>query len=137
MLETTTIPNIHANKGIYTDIDLSIIHLFSGDWDDFTSKLQNAYPSLKYDIILTSETIYNEAYYQKLINIFNLLLKDNGVVYLAAKTYYFGVGGGLRTFETAIQKSGILQSETIWKCDNGLLREILKITKTCSTTDKS
>lgn len=98
---------------------------YSGDWDSFNKKLPS---SVTYDVILTSETIYNECNYNKLISLFLDRLSKDGVAYVAAKTYYFGVGGGTRQFEQAIQKHGKLISEVSWKSTGGIQREILKIT---------
>lgn len=82
-----------------------------------------------YDTIVTSETIYNENNYKKLIDIFTKRLTANGTVYVAAKTYYFGVGGGTRQFEEALNKNGQFKSEVCWQSSGGIQREILKITK--------
>ena len=81
-----------------------------------------------YDVILTSETIYNEDNYDKLISLFVDRLSKNGAAYVAAKTYYFGVGGGIRQFEQNVQKHGKLTSKVCWKSTGGIQREILKIT---------
>ena len=45
---------------------------FSGDWSDFLAKMSQE--STKYDVILTSETIYEESNYSKLLKIFEELL---------------------------------------------------------------
>lgn len=34
------------------------------------------------------------------------LLRPQGVVYMAAKKYYFGVGGGTRRFLSVVEKDG-------------------------------
>lgn len=47
---------------------------------------------------------------------------------LAAKTYYFGVGGGLRSFEDYLIQEKIFNFTTCWKTDSGLQREILRLT---------
>lgn len=39
--------------------------------------------------------------------------------YLAAKTYYFGVGGSLRQFETVLHEDGALKSEVCWRSSSG------------------
>ncbi|XP_053675984.1 histidine protein methyltransferase 1 homolog [Anopheles nili] len=100
------------------------VRFYSGDWGSFTEKYHN-----KYDLILTSETIYSTQNYPKLLELFDQKLEPDGVVYLAAKTYYFGVGGGARLFEKAMDSDGRFQHEVAWKCDSGVKREILKITR--------
>ncbi|XP_053664944.1 histidine protein methyltransferase 1 homolog [Anopheles marshallii] len=100
------------------------VKFYSGDWGCFTDKYQQTY-----DLILTSETIYSTQNYAKLLALFDRKLEPDGVVYLAAKTYYFGVGGGVRLFEQAIDKDGRFRYEVAWKCDTGVKREILRITR--------
>lgn len=78
-----------------------------------------------FDIILTSETIYNPENNQKLIDLFMNKLRQGGKVLLAAKTYYFGVGGGLRQFEGLLGRK--MNSEVVWKNCEGVKREIIKI----------
>uniref|UniRef100_A0A182MF81 protein-histidine N-methyltransferase n=1 Tax=Anopheles culicifacies TaxID=139723 RepID=A0A182MF81_9DIPT len=105
------------------------VKFYSGDWGCFTDKYQQ-----KYDLILTSETIYSTQNYSKLLALFDRKLEPDGVVYpfriyLAAKTYYFGVGGGVRLFEQAIDKDGRFRHEIVWKCETGVKREIVRITR--------
>ncbi len=90
-----------------------------------------------YDVILTSETIYNIGNYGKLLKLFDHALKPQGIMwvdgfsiwksivvfarvkmigsfflkrYLAAKVYYFGVQGGIRQFEEFITKTGLFNT---------------------------
>jgi hypothetical protein len=37
------------------------------------------------------------------IDVFESCLEDNGIILLAAKIHYFGVGGGMRLFEKEMQ----------------------------------
>lgn len=82
---------------------------------------------LKFDIILTSETIYNSENHVKVLNVLKNKLKPNGIVYLAGKTYYFGVGGSIRQFEMLLMDDKTFKSEVVWRCTEGVQREILKI----------
>uniref|UniRef100_A0A182X7Q1 protein-histidine N-methyltransferase n=1 Tax=Anopheles quadriannulatus TaxID=34691 RepID=A0A182X7Q1_ANOQN len=105
------------------------VKFFSGDWGSFTEKYDETY-----DLILTSETIYSTQNYAKLLQLFDRKLEPSGVVpsllrYLAAKTYYFGVGGGVRLFEQAIDADGRFRHEVVWKCCSGVKREIVRITR--------
>lgn len=95
---------------------------YCGDWGSFVEKNDT-----RFDVILTAETIYSTNSYDKLIRLFKNKLKPDGVVLLAAKTYYFGVGGGLRLFEKALQEDGTFSYRTAWECDSGVKREILEI----------
>lgn len=48
--------------------------------------------------------------------------------YVAAKSYYFGVGGGVQEFRKEVEKLDFKIGD-VWKCDEGIKREILKITR--------
>lgn len=100
---------------------------YSGDWSNYVAATQATGP--RFDLILTCETIYNPANNQKIIDALKQKLrKRTGVAYLAAKTYYFGVGGGLRSFEALVRADGALHTETVWTSLENVQREILKIT---------
>lgn len=40
--------------------------------------------------------------------------------YVAGKTYYFGVGGGMRQFESLIKDDNTFNVENVWTSDQGL-----------------
>ncbi|XP_063623916.1 histidine protein methyltransferase 1 homolog [Cydia splendana] len=127
ILECVTIPNVLLNiEENEKSLDISKCKFYSGDWASFNNKLED---TEVFDIILTSETIYNTTNYDKLIDLFVKRLSKDGEVYVAAKTCYFGVGGGTRQFETSVEKNGLLESKVCWKSTGGILREILKLTK--------
>ncbi|XP_067006440.2 histidine protein methyltransferase 1 homolog isoform X2 [Anabrus simplex] len=121
VIQSITIPNVLLNA----PDKLASCRFFSGDWESFVQL--TAPEDLKYDYILTSETIYNSSNYNKLCSVFKTRLKKNGTVYLAAKTYYFGVGGGMRQFEQVLHSHGCFNTEVCWKCSQGVQREILRI----------
>ncbi|XP_059476272.1 histidine protein methyltransferase 1 homolog [Neocloeon triangulifer] len=123
VLKFYTRPNVTLN--LFGDNVTDKVKYFAGDWSSFADLMKN----YKYDFIFTSETIYSQECYPKLLKIFKNHLNDSGEIYLGAKTYYFGVGGGTRLFESALEKEATLKSEQVWKCDEGLHREILRITK--------
>jgi len=89
----------------------------------------NIIPSKYYDLILTSETIYNTGNYGKLVKLFDHALKPQGIIYLAAKVYYFGVQGGIRQFEEFLNKTGLFNTRVIRVIDANVKREILEITR--------
>lgn len=97
-----------------------------GDWRDIFKSGQ-LLPSNYFNLILTSETIYNAANYKHLLNLFQVCLRNqksqvvdkeiekednyeklnakklkindlDSIVLLSAKTYYFGCGGNLHEF---------------------------------------
>ncbi|KAL0964201.1 hypothetical protein UPYG_G00320670 [Umbra pygmaea] len=97
------------------------------DWTTFLALVLKEDPPLKYDIIFTSETIYNIAYYSALHNILHRLLAPGGVVYLATKAHYFGVGGGLHLFEKFMKEKGVFDMEKLWVVDQGLQRHVVAL----------
>uniref|UniRef100_A0A915PEY3 protein-histidine N-methyltransferase n=1 Tax=Meloidogyne floridensis TaxID=298350 RepID=A0A915PEY3_9BILA len=81
-----------------------------------------------FDIILTSETIYNEENYLDLLEIMNKLLNNEGEIYLAAKNYYFGLSGSIPAFQSLIETQGIFNCQQVWKTTKSSIeRKILKI----------
>ncbi|XP_033835777.1 histidine protein methyltransferase 1 homolog [Periophthalmus magnuspinnatus] len=100
---------------------------FSGDWSRFLALLMKETPPSKYDIIFTSETIYNTAYYPSLHDTLQKLLAPTGLVYLATKAHYFGVGGGLHLFETFVEERGVFSVDHLWDGEEGLQRHIVAL----------
>lgn len=98
---------------------------FSGDWSTFLDLLIKEDKPPKFDIILTSETIYNTAYYPVLHETLEKLLAPDGLVYLATKSHYFGVGGGLHLFESFVEQKGIFSLDHLWHGEEGLQRHVV------------
>ncbi|XP_049591592.1 histidine protein methyltransferase 1 homolog [Syngnathus scovelli] len=107
------------------DLLLPRCRFFSGDWRTFLILASSQVPPLKYDIILTSETIYNTAYYPALHDTFHRLLAPRGKVYLATKSHYFGVGGGLHLFETFVEERDVFAVNRLWDSQDGLKRHVV------------
>ncbi|XP_029962489.1 histidine protein methyltransferase 1 homolog isoform X2 [Salarias fasciatus] len=112
-----------------TDLSQNLLlnrcQFFSGDWSTFLTLVLKKNPSLKYNIILTSETIYNTAYYPVLHETLHQLLAPDGLIYLATKSHYFGVGGGLHLFETFVEERGIFSLSHLWDGEEGLQRHVV------------
>lgn len=104
---------------------LAKCRFFSGDWSTFLDLLIREDKPPKFDIILTSETIYNTAYYLVLHETLKNLLAPDGLVYLSTKSHYFGVGGGLHLFETFVEQKGIFSLDLLWVGDEGLQRHVV------------
>nr|SVE75347.1 EOG090X0C09 [Daphnia dolichocephala] len=119
VLSLCTIPNVILNN---PDVN-GKVKFFAGDWGSLHHKLHS------YDIILTSETIYNPENYTKLIGIFEDTIKKNGVIYVAAKHFYFGVGGNLYEFEKLLRQNGRWNTSVCFCSNEGVKREILKISQ--------
>ncbi|XP_055632331.1 histidine protein methyltransferase 1 homolog [Toxorhynchites rutilus septentrionalis] len=128
VLERVTMKNYSLNCCAADDLqssdqsDSAAVEFYSGDWGSFVDKVER-----QFDVILTSETIYNTKNYPKLLKLFREKLRPDGVVLLTSKTCYFGVGGGIRLFEKAMDEDGYFRYRTAWECDSGVLREILEI----------
>ncbi|KAI8080130.1 uncharacterized protein B0P05DRAFT_540090 [Gilbertella persicaria] len=104
---------------------------FFGDWSSLPEQLNVDHE--KYDMIVTSETIYAEHALPDLINVFQKALKKpDGVCYVAAKTVYFGVGGGILPFcslldQTQDSDGDKLKFEKVFESSSTVKREILKV----------
>lgn len=107
---------------------LTKCRFFSGEWSEVSRLLLSSNkPFSKYDIILTSETIYNPDYYSALHDTLAQLLDKNGRVYLASKAHYFGVGGGIYLFEKFIEERSVFRTSIVKTIDKGLQRCIMEM----------
>ncbi|XP_053106721.1 histidine protein methyltransferase 1 homolog [Hemicordylus capensis] len=114
-------------KGDFTQDLLPKCKFFSGEWSEFSQLLSSNKPFTKYDLILTSETIYNPNYYEALHDTLSRLLETNGYVYLASKAHYFGCGGGVLLFTEFIEKKNVFKSRIVKVIDKGLKRFIIEL----------
>lgn len=120
------------NFGMNVDAASCDVRYIVGDWKEVPQLLQG---DAKYDFIFSTETTYRQADLMPLAKcILALLKRDTGVAFIAAKSYYFGTGGGLRLFEDELQKQasvmGIIVTVTCTKeFRDGMsnVREILRI----------
>lgn len=57
------------------------------------------------------------------------LSRPSGVAYIASKSYYFGVGGGVSAFLAMVQADGAMRGEVAKTINDGLstTREIVKL----------
>ncbi|KFU91197.1 Histidine protein methyltransferase 1, partial [Chaetura pelagica] len=122
-------PPKRPRKAKCTPDALTKCRFFSGEWSEVSQLLLNSNkPFSKYDLILTSETIYNPDYYSALHDTLAQLLDKNGRVYLASKVHYFGVGGGIYLFEKFIEERNVFRSSIVKRIDKGLQRCIMEMT---------
>lgn len=103
VLEFVTCPTVYFNSEEENRPELSFVY---GDWSVLDNILHKTY----YDLILMSETIYDIKSYRILLDLLNSVLSPNGSILLASKTHYFGVGGGTRLFEKAVEDHGVFAS---------------------------
>ena len=130
VLKVFTIPNVALNTN-KSSIDISENPSFleniqgckflSGDWESAKLLLE----PMSFDLILTSETIYNTDAQKTLFELIKFSMKASGVAFVAAKSYYFGVGGGTDQFIKLVKKDGTFDISKVTTCSEGVKREIL------------
>jgi predicted nicotinamide N-methyase len=79
----------------------------AGDWRDpaLSELLLEANGGKLFDVVLTSETVYNVEFIPGLLRaISSVLDKESGVAYIASKRYYFGIGGGVFDLQRIIDE---------------------------------
>ncbi|XP_028550460.1 histidine protein methyltransferase 1 homolog isoform X3 [Dendrobium catenatum] len=124
---------------------LSTVRFFAGDWSEVHDLLlhgsndghQNeedyctrdvAYDG--YDIILMAETIYEPSSLQHLYELIKkCLCRPKGIVYMAGKKHYFGVGGGTRQFIDLAEVNGQMKTLLLAEVADGSsnVREVWKL----------
>ncbi|XP_051118414.1 uncharacterized protein LOC127242768 [Andrographis paniculata] len=145
VLRCLTIPNVLANvqrKPVEGGQINTNTRFFAGDWNEVHSVITSGSKTENddrnpesnqidgYDIILMAETVYSMS---ALPNLYNLIMKclrnPKGAVYMAAKKYYFGVGGGSRRFLSLVEKDGILAYSLVAEVADGSsnVREVWKL----------
>lgn len=146
VMDEVTLPNVVANFPLQDDSngvnepeekrqrkskvaqEICKCRLFSGEWSEFCKLVLSEKLFVKYDLILTSETIYNPDYYSTLHETFLRLLSRNGRVLLASKAHYFGVGGGVHLFQKFVEERGVFETRTLEIIDEGLKRFLIEMT---------
>ncbi|XP_034369102.1 histidine protein methyltransferase 1 homolog [Arvicanthis niloticus] len=149
VIDEVTLPNVVANVPLQDDSndinepdgkrqrksevgqEICKCRLFSGEWAEFCKLVLSENLFVKYDLILTSETIYNPDYYSTLHETFLRLLSRNGRVILASKAHYFGVGGGVHLFQKFVEEKGVFETRTLEVIDEGLKRFLMEMTFKC------
>ncbi|XP_063200891.1 histidine protein methyltransferase 1 homolog [Chroicocephalus ridibundus] len=121
-------PSKRPKKAECSPDALTTCRFFSGEWSEVSQLLLSSNkPFSKYDIILTSETIYNPDYYGALHDTLAKLLDKHGRVYLASKAHYFGVGGGIHLFEKFVEERKVFKTSIVKIIDKGLQRYIMEM----------
>ena len=94
-----------------------------------------ASPPRGYDIILTADTIYSPAASRRLWELIRAQLAKGGVAYVAAKSYYFGVGGSVSQFKEMVAADRRFGMKTVRVFDDGASnrREVFSIYRYRST----
>ena len=101
---------------------------FSGDWSEFSRLMHSIEPHPPlYDFVLTSETIYSTLSQSKLLDVLKQFTSPNGVILLAAKSHYFGVGGSVLMFKELVRLDGTLEYSVVEELCTGVVRQIVKL----------
>lgn len=131
VIRDVTAPNVTAN----VSDDVTVTY-YSGDWAHLSSMLNETF-----DVILSAETVYKTDQIPVLAECLLKLLKNQGVAFVAGKSYYFGVGGGMQLLEAALeqeaQRSNIsVQIRRVREIRDGSsnVREIVRICKDTETS---
>ncbi|XP_004599229.2 histidine protein methyltransferase 1 homolog [Ochotona princeps] len=125
-------PDVQRCRNSRVAQELGKCRFFSGEWSEFCKLVLCSEEGFgKYDLILTSETIYNPDYYRTLHQTFLRLLGKDGRVLLASKAHYFGVGGGVHLFQRFVEERNIFETRTLEIIDEGLKRFLIELTFKC------
>jgi predicted nicotinamide N-methyase len=135
VLRCLTIPNLNANLSEKSSPGDSEVRFFAGEWSEVHQLLPlvndgEADEKGGYDIVLMAETIYSISAQKSLYELIKRCLANpDGAVYMAAKKYYFGVGGGTRQFLSMIEKDGVFASTLVSQVTDGSsnVREVWKL----------
>lgn len=157
VVEALTIPVVQENMNLVNlpSQKRCETRFFAGDWGTLsTHVLEGLGLTGTYDIVLTSETIYNVDSMSRLLQciqqvryrlilktmyslmslahgycVLQCLQKPDGICFLAAKSFYFGVGGGIAAFKSLVDRDGCMKHETALVIDDGKSnrREIIKL----------
>lgn len=140
VLQTLTVPNARAN-GFSTDasdanrVATTTFRFLGGDWGSLSRSASLLEPGA-FDVVLAAETVYEPSSFEKHVEILKRAVRrkttllESGVAFVAAKSYYFGVGGGARSFRARLESDGDFAVECVQTLSDGAsnVREILKVT---------
>ena len=142
VLRSLTVPNVRANE-TKKECNRCSYRFLGGDWGSLCTT-PGLLPPHQFDIILAAETVYEPSSFPKHIEILKRALrcdeesesnsskKKKTFALVAAKSYYFGVGGGARWFRETLEKNACFDVECVDTISDGAsnVREILKVSWT-------
>ncbi|KAF5380027.1 hypothetical protein D9615_006175 [Tricholomella constricta] len=107
-----------------------VLRIFAGSWGSFDPTLAAS----RYDVVLTSETIYRKESMGALLGLMRGAAGVGGVgrgdhvhvCLVAAKVLYFGVGGGVEEFVARVRGAGG-EVERVWEVGVGVGRRIMRV----------
>ena len=100
------------------------LRFFAGDWGALPPLL----PAASYDVVLSADTIYSVDSQPRLLAAIAAALRPSGCALVAAKSYYFGVGGGAAQFAAAAERHS-LSVRVVARFSDGAsnVREIMRL----------
>lgn len=123
VLIQSTAPNVLLNVG-----DLTRTSFHCGPWDAGLHAL-GLYPG-SFDLIVTADTLYSvESHTQLHDLISNTLRPTTGRALVAAKRFYFGVGGGVTTFLHICETKNLLSFRVLASYEDGAsnIRDVIEL----------
>ncbi|GBG27603.1 Histidine protein methyltransferase 1-like [Hondaea fermentalgiana] len=136
VLEKQTLANAARNAGRSPRdlVDAGAVRLLAGDWRSFLAQHTHGSSLLRaVDLVVSSETVYSDEMYPALHEVLIRVLRPDrqSVALLAAKRFYFGVGGGSESFARFCSARGQLHCERVHAVSDGRsnVRDILKISR--------
>ncbi|KAI3946940.1 hypothetical protein MKW98_003503 [Papaver atlanticum] len=143
VLRCLTIPNVNANPREPESDAHEGVRFFAGDWSEIHQLLNHVCDRSEekspdsgseldagYHVILMAETVYCIDSLQNLYELIKKCLKrPDGVVYMAGKKHYFGVGGGTRHFLSVVENDGVMAASLIAEVTDGSsnVRDVWKL----------
>ncbi len=132
VLLNNTMQNVMLNTSQRNLDDCSFL---SGDWRGFDKLVD---PVSKFDLIVTSETIYDQKQFDVLHALFEKFLAPAGRIIIAAKRFYFGVGGGTFPFKQFLERMNMFRivDTKLYMDGSSNTREVLELSFLQLATDQ-
>ncbi len=130
VIRDLTVPVVEENIRVLGATHRRKVRFFAGDWGTLCSDVLGPQGLVNaYHVVLSTETIYNEEASRRLLSCIKSCLKPDGVCYLSAKSFYFGVGGGVASFRNLLDRDGTFRHRSLQVIDDGRSnrREILEL----------
>ena len=133
VLRWLTMPGLYLND-LGHPVEIGHVRFFSGDWQTtndlmkYMREKESYLPTEGFDLILSADSLYSCDSMPRLYQlIVDQLCRPTGMALVAAKSYYFGVGGSVALFRDIVQKGGLLECSVLRTIEDGSSnrREIL------------
>jgi len=124
VLEHLTMKNVLLNV---TGENISRAKFVSGAWNH--RNIFSLLPPNSFSLILTSDTLYEPTSLEPLLKIISHCLAPHGLALIAAKRYYFGIGGGTEALKIRVDSLGLMEwkVEKIFEDGKSNIREIVTL----------